>query len=102
MAAPQTPPRTDVRILAEQVAMLYRMAPYALAMSAAGSLMIVAIFASVAARGPLIAWFVIVNLTYIARYVLVRAHRRAAPPPEAARRWGRYYVCTTFLAGAAW
>jgi two-component system sensor histidine kinase/response regulator len=102
MAAPQTPPRTDVRILAEQVAMLYRMAPYALATSAAGSLMIVAIFASVAARGPLIAWFVIVNLTYIARYILVRVHKRVAPPPAAAERWGRYYVCTTFLAGAAW
>ena len=106
MAASQTPSQTpskaDVRILAEQVAMLYRMAPYALAMSAAGSLAIVAIFMGVAARVPLIAWFVAVNLTYIGRYVLVRAYRRAAPSPQGARRWGCYYVCSTFVAGAAW
>ncbi|HEV7803669.1 MAG TPA: response regulator, partial [Burkholderiales bacterium] len=28
--------------------------------------------------------------------------RRAAPPPEAARRWGHYFVAGTFCAGAAW
>jgi len=92
----------DVRIVAEQVAMLHRMAPYALVMSAVGSTVILWLFYSVAAHGPLIAWYVALNVAYAARYALVLAYRRAAPPPEEARRWGHYFVALTFCAGAIW
>jgi len=92
----------DVRVVAEQVAMLHRMAPHALVMSAVGSTIILWLFLPVAAAGPLVAWYVALNLVYAARYGLVLAYRRAAPPPEDARRWGRYFVALTFCAGAVW
>jgi signal transduction histidine kinase/CheY-like chemotaxis protein len=92
----------DVRIVAEQVAMLHRMAPYALVMSAVGSTVILWLFFSVADQGSLIAWYVALNVAYAARYALVLAYRRAAPPPEEARRWGHYFVALTFCAGAIW
>jgi signal transduction histidine kinase/CheY-like chemotaxis protein len=93
---------TDLRIVAEQVAMLYRMGPYALVMSAVGSTVILALFLMVAPAGPLIAWYVALNLTYAGRYALIRAYRSAAPPPEAARRWGWYFVLSSFCAGVIW
>jgi signal transduction histidine kinase/FixJ family two-component response regulator len=92
----------DIRIVAEQVAMLHRMAPYALVMSAVGSTVILWLFFSVADQGSLIAWYVALNVAYAARYALVLAYRRAAPPPEEARRWGHYFVALTFCAGAIW
>jgi signal transduction histidine kinase/CheY-like chemotaxis protein len=92
----------DAGIVAEQVAMLHRMAPQALVMSAIGSSVILWLFLPVAATGPLVAWYVALNLAYLARYGLVLAYRRSAPPPEDARRWGRYFVALTFGAGAIW
>ena len=94
--------QTDPRIVAEQVAMLYRMGPYALVMSAIGSTIILSLFLTVAPTGPLIAWYLGLNLTWVGRYALIRAYRRAAPRPEAAQRWGRYFVLSTFCAGAIW
>lgn len=82
--------------------MLHRMAPYALVMSAVGSTVILWLFFSVADQGSLVAWYVALNVAYAARYALVLAYRRAAPPPEEARRWGHYFVALTFCAGAIW
>ena len=93
---------SDIRVVAEQVAMLYRMVPPAIVMAAVGSTVILSLFFSVTARGPLIAWFIALNIAYAGRYVLALAYRRAAPPPEDARRWGHYFVFGTFCAGAIW
>src|SRR3954454_21783924 len=94
--------KTDPRIVAEQVAMLYRMGPYALIMSAAGSTVILCLFLTIVPVLPLIAWYAAMNVTYAVRYALIRAYRRAAPSPEAAPRWGRYFVISTCCAGATW
>jgi signal transduction histidine kinase/CheY-like chemotaxis protein len=102
MSATPVPRKTDERITAEQVGMLYRMAPHALVMSAFGACVVLALFVTVVATGPLVVWFVAVNLTCLARYALVRAYRRAAPAPEDARTWARYYMLATFCAGAVW
>ena len=92
----------DPRITAEQVAMLHRMAPQALVMSAIGSSVILWLFLPVAETGPLVAWYLALNFAYLSRYALVLAYRRSAPPPEDARRWGRRFVALTFCAGVIW
>ena len=99
-----TAPRSnlDARVVAEQVAMLYRMAPHAMVMAFLGATVIMALFYSAMPSTALIVWYVALNVVYGARYALVLAYRRAAPPPEAARRWGHYFVSATFCAGAVW
>ena len=92
----------DVRVVAEQVAMLYRMAPHAIVMAFLGATVIMALFYSAMPSTALIVWYVTLNAVYAARYALVLAYRRAAPPPEAARRWGHYFVAATLLAGLVW
>ena len=94
--------KTDPRIIAEQVAMLYRMGPYALRMSWLGATTVMALFLMVAPPGPLIAWYAAMHVTYAVRYALIRAYRRAAPTPEGARRWGRYFIGGTLYAGVTW
>src|SRR5688500_9842795 len=98
----KNPSQTDVRVVAEQVAMLYRMAPHALALSALGSTVILVLFLELADFGALVTWYVALNTTYAARYVLVRAYRRAAPPPAEAQRWARYFTWAAFCAGVIW
>ena len=82
--------------------MLYRMAPYALAMSALGSTVVLYLFLGVASQAALVAWYIALNLAYAARYGLVLAYRRAAPAPEAARRWAGYFTFGAFVAGLIW
>ena len=94
--------KTDPRIIAEQVAMLYRMGPYALRMSWLGATTVMALFLMVAPPGPLIAWYAAMHVTYAVRYTLIRAYRRASPTAEGAHRWGRYFVGGTLCAGVTW
>ncbi len=82
--------------------MLYRMAPAALLMSAGASTIILVVFYPLASHLPLFVWFAASNIVTACRYALVLAYRRALPPPEAARRWARYFVFGTFCAGACW
>jgi signal transduction histidine kinase/ActR/RegA family two-component response regulator len=102
MRARKNPSDSDIRVVAEQVAMLYRMVPPALVMAIVGSSVVFSLFISVAETGPLIAWFVALNAVYFGRYGLALAYRRAAPPAEDAEKWGHYFVFGTFCAGTAW
>ena len=89
MAAGSAPSNVDVRVVAEQAAMLYRMAPAALLMSVAASTIILTVFYPLASHVPLFIWYAASNLCTAGRFTLVLAYRRAAPPPEAARScWG--------------
>src|SRR4051812_21236654 len=102
LSIPSRPSREDPRVVAEEVAMLYRLAPHALALSALGATLVAALFFSVAQTGPLVAWWAAVNLVLVGRAVHVRAYRRAQPPIEHARRWSAYFSCGAFCAGLAW
>src|SRR4051794_12218541 len=98
-----SPSRTaDPRVAAEQVAMLFRMGPHALALSALGASTVTALFFHVAASAPLVAWLAVVALAIGARALLVRAYNRAQPPAEEALRWSRYYSCGAFASGLVW
>lgn len=102
MAAALAPSKVDVRIVAEQAAMLYRMAPAALLMSVGASTIILTVFYPLASHVPLFIWYAASNLCTAGRFALVLAYRRAAPSPETARSWARYFVFGTFCAGACW
>ena len=102
MTATRTDTKIDPRMAAEQVAMLYRMAPHALAMSILGGSIIFGLFFLAADRGALIGWYLALAVTWAARYLLVRAYRRAAPPIEDAQKWGGYFVAGCFCAGLIW
>src|SRR4051812_45438335 len=94
--------RVDPRIVAEQVAMLYRMAPHALALSAIGVTVVAALFLEVAETRPLVLWFAVCNLIVVARVLLVRMYHRAKPAMDEAVRWGRYFSYSAFCGGLAW
>jgi signal transduction histidine kinase/CheY-like chemotaxis protein/HPt (histidine-containing phosphotransfer) domain-containing protein len=102
MAAPSAPSNVDALVVAEQVAMLYRMAPVALLLTVGASTIILAVFFPLSSHLALAIWYLTINVCTVGRYALVLAYRRAAPPPEAARRWARYFVCGTLCAGALW
>jgi len=102
MTAPSAPSSVDARVLAEQAAMLYRMAPAALLMSVGASTIILVVFYPLATHVPLFIWYAASNIVTAGRYALILAYRRAEPPPDAARRWARYFVFGAFCAGACW
>jgi two-component system, sensor histidine kinase and response regulator len=94
--------KNDVRLQAEQVDMLYRLAPHALVMSMFGASIIFALFWQFADRTAMLLWFGALAVTWVGRYALVLAYRRAAPAPEQATRWGYCFCAATFCAGAVW
>jgi signal transduction histidine kinase/DNA-binding response OmpR family regulator len=48
------------------------------------------------------AWFAANNLITVARYILIRAYRRARPGPEESALWARRFVLGTLAAGIVW
>jgi hypothetical protein len=88
--------KIDVRIQAEQVDMLYRLSPHALVTSAFGASIIFALFWRFADRTAMLAWLAALAVTWLGRYALVLAYRRAKPAAGNAKRWGYYFCAGTF------
>lgn len=96
------PDPLSMLIRADQVAMVYRLAPHNLAVS-----IVVAFFAWLLAWltgvGAIIAiWFACTALIIAVRYLLVRRYQRAAPRPREAAAWGRRFIFGSFVMGTAW
>jgi PAS domain S-box-containing protein len=92
----------SVLIRAEQVAMVYRLTPYNLAIST-----VVAFFGwllawLVGAGVPIAIWLACTSLIIVARYHLVRRYHRAAPRPSQSGVWSRRFIVGAFVMGAAW
>ena len=95
-------PERHALVLAEQVAMVYRLTPHTQAMSVIGAIFnLIALWPS-APRLLLCAWFVGQNTVALVRYLDIRAYRRAAPTPADASRWGRRMMIGTTLTGIGW
>ena len=95
-------PSLGERVVAEQVAMLYRIAPFALLLSALGATVVLVLCLVIQPSRAIIFWYVAVNLTYLLRYWLHALYHRFAPPVSAARRWAWWYVLCSMCAGLAW
>ena len=92
----------EARVFAEQIAMIYRLTPHTLAMSVIGStLILLAIWASTP-HPLLLGWYLLHHVITLSRYLLIRAYRRAEPPPAAAPLWARRFVIGTIAAGLIW
>ncbi|MCL4801254.1 MAG: response regulator [Burkholderiales bacterium] len=104
MATSQDAAKGDLAplVYAEQVATLYRLAPFTLVMSVVAATFTWGILDWATASASLGAWLLAHHAVILGRYVLVRAYERAAPAPEAARRWGRRFVAGTFATGLVW
>ncbi|MCZ7563058.1 MAG: hypothetical protein M5U08_03950 [Burkholderiales bacterium] len=104
MATSQDAARGDLALLvyAEQVATVYRLAPFTLVMSVVAATFTWGILDWAIASASLGEWLLAHHAVILGRYALVRAYRRAAPAPDAARRWGRSFVAGTFATGLVW
>ncbi len=92
----------EARVFAEQIAMIYRLTPHTLAMSVIGStLILLALWASTP-HPLLLGWYLLHHVITLSRYLLIRAYRRAEPPPAAAPLWARRFVIGTIAAGLIW
>jgi two-component system, sensor histidine kinase len=92
----------ESRVFAEQIALIYSLTPYTLLMSMIGSTLVLLVLWSSTPRLILIGWYLSHHLVTLLRYLLIRAYRRAAPPPEDAPRWARRFLIGITSAGVLW
>jgi len=99
-----TAPRDDTETLvqAEQVATLYRLAPFTLVMSIVAATFTWLILDVLGGAASLLLWMFAHHAVILSRLLLVQAYRRAAPAPADARRWAALFVVGTVATGAVW
>lgn len=106
MASPSpagaSPPLLPAAIRAEQVRVLYRQAPLAIASGLIVPLPLLVVFWLVIPPAQLIAWFATMCTVAAARTLLVIWYRRAAPPDSELGRWRTLYVFGTLVSGCVW
>ena len=102
MAATDRSGELEAGVVAERIGMIYRLTPHTLAMSVVGSTLILLVLWQSAPRLLLLGWYALHHLVTLLRYLLIRAYRRADPPPAAAPLWGRRFVIGTSCAGVVW
>ncbi len=97
-------PRDDLTALvfAEQIAMIYRLTPHTLAMSAIGSTLVLLALWPSGPRVLLLGWYLLHHVVTICRHLLIRAYQRASPVPAASPVWARRFVIGTTAAGLIW
>ncbi|MCG6875497.1 MAG: response regulator [Betaproteobacteria bacterium] len=93
---------TAALVRAEQVATLYRLAPFTLAMSIVAATFTWLILDVAGAATSLLAWMLVHHAVILGRLLLVRAYRRAAPAPADAQHWAVLFVIGTVATGAVW
>jgi len=103
-AAKADPATRDLATLvhAEQVATLYRLAPFTLAMSVVAATFTWAILDWATDAATLAGWMLAHHAVILGRYLLVRAYERATPAPAAAGRWAARFVAGTVAMGLVW
>jgi len=93
---------TEALVHAEQVATLYRLAPFTLAMAIVAATFTWLILDVVGGATSLLLWMLAHHVVILSRLLLVRAYRRAAPTPADARRWAMLFVAGTVATGVVW
>lgn len=95
-------PDLDSQVFIEQVASVYRLTPFTLAVSVAGSTLLLVVLWQSVATEMLISWYLFHHLVYLGRYALLRAYQRAGDPAARVHTWARRFVLGTFGAGVVW
>ena len=92
----------ESEVFAEQIASVYRLTPFTLAVSVAGSTLLLLVLWQADLTEGLIPWYLFHHLVYAGRYALLRAYQRAEDKAADARLWARRFVLGTFGAGVVW
>ncbi|MGB8433472.1 MAG: ATP-binding protein [Burkholderiales bacterium] len=93
---------TATLVYAEQVATLYRLAPFTLVMSIVAATFTWLLLDGAGAATSLLGWMLAHHVVILGRYLLGRAYQRAAPAASDARRWAALFVAGTFATGVVW
>jgi len=104
MSALDTAAKEDTAKLvhAEQVATLYRLAPFTLVMSIVAATFTWVILDVAGKAVSLFAWMLAHHAVIAGRLALVHAYRRAAPAPADAPRWAALFIAGTVATGLVW
>ena len=104
MSTLDTAAREDTATLvhAEQVATLYRLAPFTLVMSIVAATFTWVILDVAGKAVSLFAWMLAHHAVIAGRFALAHAYRRAAPAPADAPRWAALFVAGTVATGLVW
>lgn len=89
-------------VFAEQVAIVYGLTPFTLAMTVVGANLVLFVMWSLTPHVVLFTWYGVIHLVTLGRYLLIAGYRRRAPAPEEARPWAAWFVLGTLAAGCAW
>ncbi|MBI5741398.1 MAG: PAS domain S-box protein [Nitrospirae bacterium] len=94
--------RENPQLYAEQVRLLYKIAPVGLIASLINSAVLALILRNVAPHNALLAWFTCIVLITTARFAQLGKFRRASAEPSDYRKWGLRFVAGAAASGAAW
>ena len=89
-------------VFAEQVAIVYGLTPFTLAMTIVGANLVLFVMWSLTPHVILVTWYGVIHLVTLGRYLLILGYRRRVPAPEEARPWAARFVLGTLAAGCAW
>ncbi len=102
MARPPSGRDLTQAVFAEQVAIVYGLTPFTLAMNIVGANMVLFICWSLSSRVVLLTWYGMIHVITLCRFLLILSYRRRAPAPEEARPWAARFVMGTLAAGCGW
>jgi diguanylate cyclase (GGDEF)-like protein/PAS domain S-box-containing protein len=93
---------TDKQSHAEQVALLYRNAPFAYVITIMCAALLCWVQRAFISTEILLVWLLCVCSLTVVRSMLVLGFYRACPNLNDASRWGHYYLITTVFSGLLW
>ncbi len=92
----------SVRVLAEQVALLYRLTPTSLLFSVIAATLVCWLLHGATPTPLLAAWWTLGVALNVVRFVMLRGYQRAQKGHTSPRLWARRFVIGAFLNGALW
>jgi len=90
------------QVFAQQIATIFRLLPPTLAIGVAGGALVLFVLWFSASHALLVGWYLVHLGVTLHGYLLTRAYRRAAPPPEDAQLWARRFLIGLAAAGSVW
>lgn len=91
-----------LRVIAEQVGLLYSQATSGIIVTLLCSILVVAVLWDVVTHELLLGWFSFIAFVTLGRYLLVRKYRRVTRVVEDINRWRGLFVFGAAAAGVAW
>jgi signal transduction histidine kinase len=89
-------------VYAEQVGAVFGQMPIAVVVNFVNATLTAVVLAPIALRPLPLAWFALVTLVTMGRWILWSRYRRAPVRPENLHRWSRLATCASLLTGLCW